>query len=73
MPRNKSPEKRAVQIGVRFYAEDLERIETIARRLHKRGVGGMINFDDEPIATNVIRYLLKEAAEREAEGEKEEE
>jgi hypothetical protein len=70
MPKKLPPEQRAIHIGVRFRPEDRARIERVARKLHKRGVGGMINLEGEPIATNVIRYLLKQADE-EDEGEKE--
>jgi hypothetical protein len=65
MPAKLPEELKAKQTAIRFRPEDKERISIVAYRLHRRGVPGMLTPEGEPIAAHVIRYLLKEAAERE--------
>lgn len=50
--------------GVRLTDEERQAIEEIALELHKEGVGGMINLDNTPVLTNVIRYLILKERER---------
>jgi NADH/NAD ratio-sensing transcriptional regulator Rex len=64
MPRHVDEEQRARQINVRLRGDDRQRAKLIAERLHKEGIPGMLNFEGEPVMTNIIRYLLQKEAER---------
>jgi hypothetical protein len=63
MPAKLPDEKKAKLTAIRFRQEDKQRIAIVANKLHRKGVPGMLTPEGEPIATHVIRYLLKKEAE----------